>query len=208
MLSKDQLITMLEHIPEIRREANSPTTQSEINERAALSHVHDADRIKLEQAHGAQPDLQQQHERNLLDIISTSPSRLACKPNGSPCISKRKTRPRPANTTLTAAAPFAPLTTSTNNVNIPAPPRTGLKKPRAVSNRMNTKDKPIRSNLYTKGKELTSEQRANPSPEARQRIEREERTAAAREVGAKGKDQNAQQGNANTGKSPSGGRSR
>ncbi len=58
------------------------------------------------------------------------------------------------------------------------------------------------------GKELTSEQRANPSPEARQRIEREERTAAAREVGAKGKDQNAQPGNARTGKSPSGGRSR
>ena len=67
MLSKDQLITMIEHFPEIRREANILTTRSEINERAALAHMQDADRIKLEQAHGPQPDRQQQDERNLLD---------------------------------------------------------------------------------------------------------------------------------------------
>ena len=54
---------------------------------------------------------------------------------------------------------------------------------------------------------LTSEQRANASPETRQTMERQER-AAAREVGMGSKDQKAQQGNANTGKSPSGGRSR
>ena len=67
MLSKERLVIMLEHFPEMRREANLPTTQSEMNERAALAHMQDADRTKLEQAHGSQPDRQQQDERNLLD---------------------------------------------------------------------------------------------------------------------------------------------
>src|SRR5208282_5398158 len=67
MLSKESLVIMLEHFPEIRREAGLPTTQSEINERAALAHMQDSDRQKLEHAHGPQPNMQQHRERDLLN---------------------------------------------------------------------------------------------------------------------------------------------
>ncbi len=207
MLSKDQLITMLEHIPEIRREANLPTTQSEINERAALSHVHDADRIKLEQAHGAQPDLQQQHERNLLDHQHLA-EQVGVQ---AKWIAVHLKAQNPAEAGKYNADSRRALRTAHNI-------HEQRQHPGAATNRSQETARGIEPDEHQRqadpqqpvheGKELTSEQRANPSPEARQRIEREERTAAAREVGAKGKDQNAQQGSARTGKSPSGGRSR
>ncbi len=207
MLSKDQLITMLEHFPEIRREANLPTTQSEIHERAALSHVQDADRIKLEQAHGAQPDLQQQHERNLLDHQHLA-EQVGVQ---AKWIAQHLKAQDPAEAGKYNADSRRALRTSHNIYE-------QRQHPGAARNRTQETARGIEPDEHQKqadpqqrvqeGKELTSEQRANPSPEARQRIEREERTAAAREVGAKGKDQNAQQGNARTGKSPSGGRSR
>jgi len=58
------------------------------------------------------------------------------------------------------------------------------------------------------GNELTSEQRANASPETQQTLDRKERNDAAREVGMRSTDQSAQREAAPARPSKSGGRSR
>ncbi|MGO9986825.1 MAG: hypothetical protein ACLPIX_21765 [Rhodomicrobium sp.] len=207
MLSKESLVLMLEHFPEIRREANLPTTQSEINERAALSRAQDADRLKLEQTHGAQPNLQQQHERNLLDYqhlaeqagVQAKWIAQHLKAQASPEADQYKSDSRRAFHTARV--------THEQRQN----PGAGIGRSQATARGIGPDQQQQQAEAQEparEGKELTSEQRANPSPEARNRIEREERSAAARELGARGKDQNAEPGNTNIGKSPSGGRSR
>jgi hypothetical protein len=199
MLSKEHLSIMLEHFPEIRRETNLPTTQAEMNERAELARAQDAVRLKLEQAHGPQPNLQQHHERDLLDHqhlaeqagVQAKWIARYLKAQNSPDADRYNNDARRAFHT-------ARLTHEERQN-----PGAGIDRSQDAARASQADHQAVRE-----GKELTSEQRANPSPEARQRIEREERAAASREVGAKGKDQNTQPGNARTGKSPSGGRSR
>ncbi len=206
MLSKDQLITMLEHFPEMRREANLPTMQSEINERAALAHMQDADRTKLEQAHGPQPDRQQQDERNLLDHQHLSEQAgvqgkwiaLHLKAQNSPDAAQYGHDSRLAFQTARL--------TQEQRQNL----RAGSDRVQDVvrdGEEAHHQQQANAQEAARTGGVLSSEQRANASPETRQTMERHER-AAAREVGMGSKDQTAQQGNANTGKSPSGGRSR
>ncbi|MGO9545218.1 MAG: hypothetical protein ACLPPF_10530 [Rhodomicrobium sp.] len=199
MLSKEHLSIMLEHFPEIRRESNLPTTQAEMNERAELSRAQDADRLKLEQAHGAQPNPQQFHERDLLDHqhlaeqagVQAKWIARYLKAQNSPDADRYNNDARRAFHT-------ARLTHEERQN-----PGAGIDRSQDAARVSEANHQAVRE-----GKELTAEQRANPSLEARQRIDGEQRTAAAREVGAKGKDQNTQPGNTRTGKSPSGGRSR
>ncbi len=207
MLSKERLVIMLEHFPEIRRESNLPTTQAEMNERAELSRAQDADRLKLEQAHGPQPNLQQHHERDLLDHqhlaeqagVQAKWIARYLKAQNSPDADRYNNDARRAFHTARQ--------THEQRQNPGVDANRSRQTARGIEPDQPQKQadpgQPVRE-----GKELTSEQRANPSPEARQIIEREERATAAREVGAKGKDQNAQPGNARTGKGPTGGRSR
>ncbi len=208
-LSKESLVVMLEHFPEIRREASLPTTQSEIDERAALAHMQDADRQKLEQAHAQAPSPQpdKQHaERDLLDHQHLA-EQVGVQ---AKWIAQHLNAQDPAEAGKYNADSRRALRTAHNIYE-------QRQHPGAARNRSQETARGIEPEEHQKqadpqqsvheGKELTPEQRANPSPEARQRIEREDRTAAAREVGAKGKDQNAQPG-ARTGNSPSGGRSR
>ncbi len=205
MLSKDQLITMLEHFPEIRREASLPTTQSEIDERAALAHMQDADRIKLEQAHGPQPDKHQQDERNLLDHQHLAEQAGV----QGKWIARHLKAQDPAEAGKYNAGSRSALRTAHHIYE-------QRQHPGAASNRAQDAVRDAEDGHHqqqanaqeaARSGVLTSEQRANPSAETRQTMERQER-AAAREVGVGGKDQKAQQGNANTGKSSSCGRSR
>ena len=206
MLSKERLVIMLEHFPEMRREANLPTTQSEINERAALAHMQDADRTKLDQAHGPQPDRQQQDERNLLDHQHLAEQAgvqgkwiaLHLKAQNSPDAAQYGDDARRAFQTARL--------THEQRQNLRAGSDRAQDAVRDAEEGHHQQQASAQEAARSGGA-LTSGQRANPSPEVRQTTERQER-AAAREVGVGSKDQKAQQGNANTGKSPSGGRSR
>jgi len=205
MLSKERLVIMLEHFPEMRREANLPTTQSEINERAALAHMQDIDRTKLEQTHGPQPDRQQQDERNLLDHQHLAEQAgvqgkwiaLHLKAQNSPDAAQYGRDSRSAFQTARL--------THEQRQNL----RAGSGRDQDPAHGAEEGHHQQQANAQDAARTgvLTSEQRANPSAETRQTMERQER-GAAREAGVGGKDQKAQQGNANTGKSPSGGRSR
>ena len=198
---------MLEHFPEMRREANLPTTQSEINERAALAHMQDADRTKLEQAHGPQPDRQQQDERNLLDHqhlaeqagVQAKWIALHLKAQNSPDAAQYGADSR-LRLSDRASSPM-------NNGKISGAGSNRTQDAVRDGEAAHHQQQANAQEAARTGGVLTSEQRANASPETRQTMERQER-AAAREVGVGSKDQKAQQGNANTGKSPSGGRSR
>ncbi len=210
MLSKESLAIMLEHFPEIRREAGLPTTQSEINERAALTHMQDSNRQKLEQAHAQAPSPQpdKQHaERNLLDHQHLA-EQVGVQ---AKWIAEHLKAQSPAEAGKYKADSRRALQTA--HFIYEQRQHSGAAKDRSQETARDIEPDHPQKQAHSQesvheGKELTSEQRANPSPEARQIIEREERVAAAREVGVKGKDQNAQPGNTRTGKSPSGGRSR
>ena len=143
----------------------------------------------------------------ICSITSTSPSRPACKPNGSPCISRRKTRLTPPSTATTPAWPFGPRVSPMNNGKISGAGRDRVQDAVRDGEAAHHQQQANAQEAARTGGVLSSEQRANPSPEARQTMERQER-ATAREAGKGSKDQKAQEGNANTGKSPGGGRSR
>jgi hypothetical protein len=192
LMSKDALSLMLEHFPEIRREANLPVTRAEIDERANLSRAQDADRQKLDQEHGTQPNQRQHTERNLLDHqhlaeqVGVQAKYIArqLKANGSP-----------------EAAHYD------------ADARRAFHTARGIHEQRQKLDPEIdRSGDAKRGAEgqqaqrQNAERQPNRSPEARYASEGKTRSDAGRETTGGSKDQTAQKGNSNPGKSPSGGR--
>ena len=87
------------------------------------------------------------------------------------------------------AAPSIPPGWFTSNDSIWVLARIASTKPLALSNGRTSRSRRRRRKLARGGRSLTSEQRANASPEARQAIDRNDRAAAAREVGARTRDQ-------------------
>ena len=157
---------MIEHFPEIRREANLLTTRARSKNAPNSPASKRPTGIKLEQAHGAQPTPCSSMKNAICSIISTSPSRPACKPNGSPGISKRKDSPdagRYKNDTLRAFQTARHLYDQSQNPRAHSVTR----QPRAISATTNRKNKATSSKPLHGGKDLSSEQRANLTPEAR-----------------------------------------
>ncbi len=203
VLSKETLALMIEHFPEIRREANLLTTRGEIKERDELTRKQEADRIKLEQAHGAQPTPWQHEERNLLDHqhlaeqagVQAKWIARHLEAQGSPDAARYK------NDTFRAFETARHLY--------------GQSQKRAHSHEATPKVRDDQSQKQSDeqqalhgGKVLSSEQRANLTPEARHTTERKERAEAARETTGSSKNQTQQQGAGKGGPSRGGGRSR
>jgi hypothetical protein len=203
--SKQHFALMIEHFPDIRREANLPTTQGEIRERADLDRAQDADRDKLDQAHGAQPNRRELQERDLLDHqhlaeqVGVQAKWIAnhLKSRGSPDAEQYSKDSRQAFDT--ARQIHAQRQKLGAEIDRSDPAKRGAEGQQAQM--QNAEQLTLQG-----GKTLSAEQQANLSPEARHASEGKERSAAARETTGGSKDQTVQKGDANPGKSPSGGR--
>jgi hypothetical protein len=202
--SKPHFALMIEHFPDIRREANLPTTQGEIRERADLGRAQDADRNKLDQAHGAQPNQRELQERDLLDHqhlaeqVGVQAKWIAnhLKSRGSPDAEQYSKDSRQAfDTARQIHAQRQKLGTEID--------RSGPAKRGAEGQQAQRQNAEL---ALQGGKTLSAEQQANLSPEARHASEGKGRSAAARETTGGSKDQTLQKGDANPGRSPSGGR--
>ncbi len=154
MLSKESLAIMLEHFPEIRREAGIPTTQSEIDERAALARMQDSDRQKLEQAHAQTPSPQadKQHaERDLLDHqhlaeqVGVQAKWIAQHLNSRSPAEAGKYKAGSRRALHTAHFIYEQRQHS-------GAAKDRSRKTRAISSRTTRKNRPIRKNPYTKAR--------------------------------------------------------
>jgi hypothetical protein len=205
LLSRERLTIMIEHFPDIRREAGLLIGQSEIRERAELALKQNAERTNLEQAHGAQPVGRQHEESNLLDHQHLAEQaglqakwiakQLSAK--GSPDADRYDADARSAMGTARIVQqqrqhPGARDSSRDTERIVRADQQNAAKAQEAARGE----------------KHLTSEQRANLPPDARQAIDRQERVKAAREIMGRAEGKILKQGQAKSGPTRPGGRSR
>lgn len=210
VLSKEQLVTMIEHFPDIRREADLKTSPSEIRERADLARSQDAERMKFDQTHGdAANRTQQQHkERDLLDYqhlaqqagVQSKWIARQLEARGSPDAAAYKTDA------------FSAMHTARAIQNQRQNQHAGASRSREIG-RAAQNDQPqhlaAAQDAARTGRELTSDQRANLPADARSSIESKERAASARDgTGAKADKHQQSPVRPGPGNSKGGGRSR
>jgi hypothetical protein len=190
VMPKQTLALMIEHFPEIRREANLPTTQAEIHERAELARAQDIDRTKLDQMHGPQPNQKQRNERDLLDHqhlaeqVGVQAKWIA---------NHLKARALPASAEQ-YGKDFRQAFATARHLHEQRQ-KLGLEIDRHAD--------PQRG---ADAQHQHADRQASLSPEATHPSHGDERSAGARQTTGRSKDQSAQKGNSNPGKSPSGGR--
>ncbi len=206
IFSKEQLLLIIEHFPDIRREANLLTGQPEIRERDELARAQNTDRWELEKTLGSEPDPQELEKLDLLERqhlaeqVGVQAKWIAqqLKAQHAPDADQYSRDSRRAfQTARVIHEQRQKLGASIERAQDAEPVL------QADQQSTQSADEAVRA-----GNVLTSEQRANASPETRATIDRKERADAAREVTNGGKDQSAQQGPAKPGNSRGGGRSR
>lgn len=181
ILSKQQLVVMIEHFPDIRREAQIVVTQGEVNARAEVSRAQEHDRQRLERKHAAQPHPHQLQEHDLLNhqhlaervAIEAKWIALHLKAQRSPDAAHYLKDSKDAHYTARvvhaqrhqfgSASHHSPHVT---RVAQPAQDQTQAQLQQAVQ----------------AGTDLTSDQKANASPNLRQVIARKDMSRAMREV--------------------------
>ena len=210
VLSKERLVLMLEHFPEIRREANLGTSPSEIRERANLASGQDAERLKFDQTHGdeAKRTPQQHKERDLLDYQHLA-EQVGTQ---AKWIARQLDAKRSPDAKTYKADAFSAMHTARVVQNQRQNQRAGIDSSQQTG-RVIEADQPQHQAAQeaARGRALTSDERANLPADARSGIESKERSERARDTGPGAKDhkdEKHQQGPVRPGNSKGGGRSR
>lgn len=212
ILSKESLVVMLEHFPEIRREANLGTSQSEIRERANLAGGQDAERLKFDQTHGDETNRtpQQHKERDLLDYQHLA-EQVGTQ---AKWIARQLEAHRSPDAKTYKDDAFRAMYTARVVQNTRQNKHAGIDRSQQTG-RVIEADQPQHSAAAQEaargGRELTPDERANLPADARPGIETKERSDRARDTGPGAKhhkDEKHQQGPVRPGNSKGGGRSR
>jgi hypothetical protein len=207
LLSKEHLQSLAERYAEVREAGKVEPTPSERRERSDLAALHTASREKLDRDHGSAPNEQQRQERALLDHQQLAESvgleaRLTgqhLRRQGTPGAESFEREARSAHHTARS------VHGQRQNLGI------GTDRNRDAARVVQQQEQQKQSaeqEATRGGTTLTSEQRANASPDAKQTLDRKERAEASRGTGPEGKDHSAQPGLAKSGNTRTGGRSR
>jgi hypothetical protein len=205
LLSRESLAIMIEHFPDIRREANLLIGPSEIRERAELARRQNAEQVKLDRTGATQFGPLRHEERDLLDHqhlaeqagLQAKWIAKQLRAKGSPDADDYDAEARAAM--------------RTGRVVQEQRQRPGARDSSRDTERTVRADrqKAAEAQEAARGeKHLTSEQRVNLPPDARQAIDRQERVKAAREIMGRAEGKNLKQGQAKSGPARPGGRSR
>jgi hypothetical protein len=209
MLSKERLHEMAERCADTRKAGNLEPTPSELRERSDLAKMHDASREKLDRAHSPAPNEQQKQERALLDHQQLA-ERVGIEARMIGQHLRRQSAPGAESFEHDArrAHQTARLVhAQRQNQNPGAIAGPAHDSARVVQQQEQQKQSAAQE-AARGGSTVTSEQRANASPDAKQTLDRKDRAEGVRLTGTDGKSQSARHEAAKPDNSRSGGRGR
>jgi hypothetical protein len=207
ILSPHELTLMIEHFPDIRREAHILVTRAEIRESTELGRVHNLDQQELEQKQAVQLQPWHRKERDLLDHQQLA-ERAALQAKWIAADLKAQGLPDAKSYTNDSRSAYHTARVMyQERQNL----RSGMQIAREPEQAARSQEQQKQSEIQAAAIgaiELTSEQKANLGPNLKQAIERKERISAKREVTRDDRSQKSPRSPSRPDNSRGGGRSR
>lgn len=208
ILSTEKLQSMADRYAEVRKASNIELTDSNQHKDADQTKAHADDRAKLARAHDSAPNDQQKQERALLnhqqlaERVGGEALRLGqhCRRQG---VTGAESYERDARSAFHTAR-----VVHEQRQNLGASTGRTRDAARVVQQQEEQQKKSVAQEAARGGTTLTSEQRANASPDVKQTLDRKERAEAVRATGPEGKSQGVRQEAAKPGNTRPGGRAR